>query len=186
MGRIIEVLNTKGGQGLIDNYFGSQSQGNGSLTTFGGQYDLSIGRLVSYPVPFTGDGPDIYVSLFGMATKVHSDDKLIDSTGAKLYDGVTKAKFGIEASYSLLSWFAISTRYDQVKPNLDNDRYSFAVISPRLIFRTDWQATDQLVLQYSHWIDGSQTLVRTGYPPREDPTASPDTDMISLTASMWW
>jgi hypothetical protein len=73
-----------------------------------------------------------------------------------------------------------------VKPNLDNDRYSFSVVSPRLIFRTDWQATDQVVLQYSHWINGSQTTIRTGYPPREDPTASPDTDMISLSASMWW
>jgi hypothetical protein len=187
VGRIIEVLNTKGGQGLIDNYFGSLSNGNGSLFTFGGQYDLSIGRLVSYPVPFTGDGPDIYVSLFAMGTKVHSDDPTIDTaTGKPRYDGVTKVKYGIEASYSMLSWFAFSTRYDQVKPTSENDRYSFAVISPRLIFRTDWQATDQLVLQYSHWIDGSQTIVRTGYPPREDPTASPDTDMVSLTASMWW
>ncbi len=138
-------------------------------------------------MPFTGDGPDIYVSIFGMGTKVHSDDKRLDpATGKPRYDGVTKIKYGIEASYSMLSWFAFSTRYDQVKPSSENDRYSFAVISPRLIFRTDWQATDQLVLQYSHWIDGSQTVVRTGYPPKEDPTTSPDTDMVSLTASMWW
>lgn len=186
VGRIVEVLNTRGGQGLIDNYFGDQSNGNGTLRTFGGQYDLSVGRLVSYPVPFTGDGPDIYVSLFGMATKVGSDDKRIDVTNAKLYDGATKVKYGVEASYSLLSWFAFSTRYDRVMPNMDNGRYSFAVISPRLIFRTDWQATDQVVLQYSHWINGSMTEVRTGYPPKVDPTASPDTDMISLSASMWW
>lgn len=137
-------------------------------------------------MPFTGDGPDIFVSVFGMAARVHSDDKGVDSSGHKLYDGVTKAKFGIEASYSLLSWLAVSARYDQVKPDMNNDRYSFAVISPRLIFRTDWQATDQLVLQYSHWMDGSQTIVRTGYPAVDDPSASPDTDMISLSASMWW
>lgn len=186
VGRIIEVLNTQGGPDLITNYLGSQSNGNGSLAIYGAQYDLSVGRLVSYPTPFTGDGPDIYVSLFGIATKVNSDDKSTDVTGAKLYDGVTKLKYGIEGSYSLLSWFAISTRYDRVMPNTGNDRYSFAVISPRLIFRTDWQATDQLVLQYSHWIDGSQTIVRTGYPPVNDPSASPDTDMISLSASMWW
>jgi hypothetical protein len=42
------------------------------------------------------------------------------------------------------------------------------------------------VLQYSHWINGSLTTIRTGYPPREDPTAIPDEDMISLSASMWW
>jgi hypothetical protein len=196
VGRVIEVLNTQGGgglvgpnqggQGLIDNYFGNNSNGNGSLAIYGAQYDLSIGRLVSYPTPFSGDGPDIYVSAFGILTKVNSDDKRTDATGAKMYDGVTKYKYGIEASYSMLSWFAFSTRYDHVTPNVDNERYSFAVISPRLIFRTDWQSTDQLVLQYSHWMNGSQTLVRTGYPPREDPIANPDTDMLSLTASMWW
>ena len=166
VGRIIEVLNTQGGPGLSRTISAATVMATALLFTVGGQYDLSIGRLVSYPVPFTGDGPDIFVSVFGMATRVHSDDKAVDTSGAKLYDGVTKAKFGIEASYSLLSWLAVSARYDQVKPNLDNDRYSFAVISPRLIFRTDWQATDQLVLQYSHWIDGSQTLIRTGYPPQ--------------------
>ena len=195
IGRVIEILNTKGGgslnpqlgaPGLIHNYFGDNSNGNGGLLILGGQYDLSIGRLVSYPVPFTGDGPDIVVSVFGVATKVASDDKSVDWSGAKLYDGATKVKFGMEAGYSLLSWFAVSARYDQVKPNLDNDRYSFSVVSPRLIFRTDWQATDQLVLQYSHWINGSQTTIRTGNPPREDPTASPDTDVVSLSASMWW
>jgi len=186
VGRIIEVLNTQGGPGLVTNYFGDNSSGNGSLATYGGQYDLSIGKLVSYPTPFSGDGPDIYLSLFGMATKVHSDDKRTDIAGAKLYDGVTKVKYGVEASYSLLSWFAVSTRYDHVSPNSDNARYSFAVVSPRLIFRTDWQSTDQLVLQWSHWMDGSQTLVRTGYPAKDDPNASPDKDMISLSASMWW
>ena len=141
VGRVIEVMtageatiaDATGGPGLIKNYFGDQSNGNGSLTIFGGQYDLSVGRLVSYPTPFSGDGPDIYISLFGIGTRVASDDKRVDIAGAKLYDGVTKLKYGIEASYSLLSWFAVSTRYDRVAPNMNNDRYSFAVISPRLI-----------------------------------------------------
>jgi hypothetical protein len=119
VGRVIEILNAKGGgslnpniggAGLVQNYFGRNSNGNGGLLILGGQYDLIIGRLVSYPVPFTGDGPDIVVSLFGIATKVSSDDKAVDWTGAKLYDGATKVKFGMEAGYSLLSWFAVSAR----------------------------------------------------------------------------
>jgi hypothetical protein len=36
--RVIEVLNTRGGDGLIENYLGPQSHGNGRLS-FGGQYD---------------------------------------------------------------------------------------------------------------------------------------------------
>ena len=178
VGRIIEVLNTEGGPGLIENYLGEASDGNGSLMTFGGQYDLSVGKLVSYPVPFNGDGPDIVVSLFGLGTQVTSDDP--DE------DGQLKLKFGAEAGYSLLSWFAASARLDEVYPNMDEAKEAFVIVSPRLIFRTDWQSTNQVVLQYSRFINGSLTTVRTGYPPREDLSAIPDENVVSLSASMWW
>jgi hypothetical protein len=175
---LVEVLNTRGGPGLIDNYLGDQSGGTGKLTIFGGQYDLSIGKLVSYPVPFYGDGPDIVVSLFGMGVNVASNDDRAD--------GATKLKLGGEASYSLLSWLAASVRVDQVHPNLNETRYSFVSIAPRVIFRTDWQATDQLVLQYARFVHGALTTTRTGAPPEVDPFVKPDADVISLAASMWW
>jgi hypothetical protein len=178
--RIFSVLNTPGGPGLMNNYLGSEADGGdgtGSLTTFGGQYDLSVGRLVSYPVPFGGDGPDVFVSVFGMGTRVKS--------AVPAFNAVTKYKYGAEATYSLLSWFAVSGRYDRVAPNRDS-RQSFAVVSPRLIFRTGWTSTDQVVLQYSHWLDGAFTTVRVGAPPKEDVTVVPDSDTISLSASMWW
>jgi len=189
VGRIVEVLNTQGGPGLMDNYLGPDSGGNGSLLTVGAQYDLSIGKLVSYPVPFYGDGPDVLVSLYGMQTSVESDDPArdrdTDRPGPR-YDGVVKRKFGFEGTYSLLSWLAASLRYDQVDPNVDNDRYSFSVVSPRVILRTDWEATDQVVLQYSRWLNGYYTTIRTGFPPKEDVSAVPDEHMVSLSVSMWW
>lgn len=175
LSRIISVLNTRGGQGLIDNYLGGQ--GNGTMLTVGGQYDLSVGRLVSYPVPFSGDGPDLFVSLFAMINKTDSEYS---------YMSRTRTKFGIEGTYSLLSWLAVSCRYDQVNPDTDYRSYSFAVLSPRIILRTDWLATNQIVLQYSHWFDGYLTTVRVGDPPVEDVSVRPDTDMVSLSASMWW
>ncbi len=178
IGRLVEVLNAPGGAGLEQNYFGSVSNGNGQLDTFGAQYDLSIGRLVSYPVAFAPDGPDVVVSLFGIATQVTSDDAR--------FDGLSRRKLGVEASYSLLPWFAASARYDRVDPDVDDTKYSFAVLSPRLIFRTDWNAHDQVVLQYSHWFNGSLTTVRSGYPPRDDVSVVPDEDVISLSANMWW
>ncbi|MGC4086911.1 MAG: hypothetical protein QM756_03225 [Polyangiaceae bacterium] len=182
VGRIVEVLNVKGGGGLDDNYFStlsaSSGTGTGKLTVIGGQYNLSVGRLVSYPVAFLPDGPDLYVSVFGMYTSVDSPKPLDD--------GRKRLKFGAEATYSVLPWLALSGRYDRVAPNMDDQRYSFAVLSPRLIFRTNWDSRDQLVLQYSRWFNGSRTTVRTGYPPREDITVVPDENMISLSASMWW
>ena len=178
VGRIVEVLNTDGGRGLIDNYLGDNSDGNGGLTIVGGQYDLSIGRLVSYPVPFNADGPDLVVSGFGMMAQVDSDD--VD------HDDITKLKFGGEVTYSPLSWLALAMRYDRVTPNTDNERFSFAVVSPRIIFHTDWTSSDQIVLGYSRWLNGSLTTVRAGYPPEEDVTVIPDEHMLSLSANMWW
>jgi hypothetical protein len=183
VGRIVEVLNTRGGPGLIDNYIGShvdskgQVHGTGKLTVFGGQYDLSLARLLRAE-EFKGNGPDIFLSVFGMGVKVKSDDKT--------KDGITKIKYGAEASYALLPWLAAGMRYDAVRPDADFKDYSFSVLSPRVIFRTGWQAHDQITLQYSHWFNGDLTTVKTRYPAKEDLTVVPDQDMVSLTASMWW
>ena len=185
LSRIIQVLNTRGGPGLIQNYLGPNSNGNGNLTIIGGQYDLSIGKLVSYPIPFSGDGPDLFVSVFGILTHVNSDDHFFDQNG-RYYDGVTKWKLGGEATYSVLPWLALSGRYDKVVPDTQDLTQGFAVVSPRIILRSDWQSTDQIVIQYSHWFNGANTLIRVGDPPMENITFLPDKDMITLSATMWW
>lgn len=190
VGRVLEVLNTEGGPGLMKNYLGPLSGGTGKLLTFGAQYDLSIGKLLRYPEPFAGDAPDIVVSLFGMLSRVTSDDETqaTDKNGEfyDVYDGVTKVKYGAEGGYALLPWLAVSGRYDQVVPNPNDTRLSYAVLSPRVIFRSGWNARDQVVLQYSRFFYGQFTTVRSGYPPTEDVAIVPDTDMFSLSASMWW
>jgi len=66
-------------------YLGPNSNGNGSLTTFGAQYDLSVARLV-FDKLYTGMSPDVLVSLFTVGTSVSSDDKD--------YNGVFKVKLG--------------------------------------------------------------------------------------------
>jgi hypothetical protein len=187
VGRTVEILNTLGGPGLMQQYFGEASGGTGKLTIFAGQYDLSLARLLRYPEQFSGDGPDIFISLFGIQTKVRSNDPTIDSvTNRPQFDNVTKRKVGAMGSYSLLPWLAATIRYDRVQPNVDDSSATFSVISPALIFRTGWQAHDQVALQYSHWFDGANTNVQAGYPPVEDHSIRPDKDMVSLSASFWW
>ncbi len=175
---VIRVLNAFGGPGLIREYFGPASGGNGSLTTIAAQYDLSIGSLVRHPQPYSGYAPDVLVSAFGMYTKVKSDDDF--------YDGVSKSKYGAELTYSALSFLALSARYDQVQPDGDDKKQTFSILSPRLILRSDYNAQDQVVIQYSHYFYGSNVIVNGGYPARPDPAIDPDKDVVSLTASMWW
>jgi hypothetical protein len=178
LGRILELMNTGGGAGLVANYFGAGSGGNGSLTTFAAQYDVSLQSLLKYPAIFNGESQDVVLSLFAIGMQVGSKDAAVD--------GLRKLKAGGEVGASLNQWFAASFRFDRVVQDLDDASQSFSIFSPRLIFRSKWNAHDQVVLQYSRFQYGSNVLVRSGAPAAYDPTIRPDRDVISLSASMWW
>lgn len=195
VGRIVEINNAVGGRGLIQNYIGpgddGDERGTGTILTVGGQYDLSLAHLLLHPRTFDGKSHDLVLSLFGMFTRTSSDDKTraIKADGSKgewLYDGVNMMKFGAEAGYTLTSWFAFGGRVDHVRPQSEFAERSFSIVSPRLIFRSDWQSRDQVVLQYSKFLYGDKPLVKSGYPLVDDPDLNPDADMLSISANMWW
>jgi hypothetical protein len=174
---VIEILNARGGPELIKEYLGPQSGGDGSLTIFGGQYDLSLARLI-FDDLYRGKSPDILVSLFGIGAAVESDQPE--------FDGVLKLKGGAEATYSMLSWFGVSARVDHVRPDADNPRKAFTILSPRVLFHTGWQSRDEIALQYSHFIYGSEVVVKRGFPPVDDPSVNPDRHVLSLSGTFWW
>jgi hypothetical protein len=188
LSRVLSVLNTQGGPGLMNEYLGPQSNGTGSLSTFGGQYDLSLGKLVSYPVAFSGDGPDLVLSAFALQTHVTTPDtgSFAPALGLGAFNGATKRKFGVEGTYSMLSWLAASMRFDRVDPFTSDKDFGFSVLTSRIILHSDWQSTDQVVIQYAHWFNGTLTTVRDGEPPMYDLSVVPDSDVVSISASMWW
>lgn len=176
---VVRVLDAPGGLGLMRNYLGPNSEGTGELLTFGAEYTLSLGTLLRYPAGFEGNGPDLLASVFGITTGVTSPNE-------PQWDDVQKLKYGTELTYSMLSWFAAGGRYDRVIPDTDDATRTHAIATLRTIFRTNWNARDQVVLQYSHFFTGSGSVVVDGYPPAPDPTIEPDAHVVSLAASMWW
>jgi hypothetical protein len=174
---VIEVLNARGGPELIKYYLGPNSGGSGSLTTFGGQYDLSVSRAV-YDKQFSGKSPDVIISAFGIATSVKSDDAA--------YNSKTKLKVGVEATYTMASWVALSGRFDHVAPNASDNATAFNVISPRILLHTDWQSRDEFALQYSYFQNGKRAVAYTGAPPTADPSVTPDTHAFMLSGTFWW
>ena len=152
----------------------------------GGQYELSVGKLISYPVPFSGDGPDLYLSAVRHGRARRTATTSFYDPNCRYYDGVTKWKAGFEGTVQLPALAGGFAAIRQGHARHPGRSYGFAVVSPRVILRTDWQATDQIVLQYSHWFNGGRTLIRVGDPPVENINWVPDKDMISLSASMWW
>jgi hypothetical protein len=177
VGGAIEVLNAQGGQDLLNEYLGPKSNGNGGLTTVGAQYDLSVSRLLFGQV-YTGQSPDVLVSLFGIGTRVSSVDPN--------FDGVFKLKVGAEATYNFEPWMSVSGRFDHVRLDASDSAKSFTILSPRLLFHTGWQARNEIALQYSYFIDGRAVYARTGYPPVIDTNYSPDKHVLALIGTIWW
>lgn len=173
----IRILNAQGGQDLMNEYLGPNSNGNGSLTTLGAEYDVSVSRLI-FGQAYTGKSADILVSLFGMGTEVKSDDAA--------FNDVLKIKGGAEVTYDFLPWLGVSERFDHVRLNASDSRQAFSIFSTRLLFHTNWLAREEIALQYSYFMDGINVYVRTGYPPVIDPGANPDADVLSLIGTIWW
>jgi hypothetical protein len=173
----IEVLNARGGPELVAHYLGNASNGNGSLSTFGVQYDVSIARLVFGDL-YQGLSPDVLVSLFGVGTYVKSHDETAD--------GVFKVKGGGEATYLPLSWFGVSERFDHVRLHGSDSKQAFNIISSRLLFHMDWKSRGELALQYSHFIYGMNVPAFSSYDPALAKPVNPDKDVVSLIATYWW
>lgn len=177
VGRAIEVIHASGGGefdlGITDNYLehpacrrnldASCSEGNGSISTVLAQYELPLGNLVDI---FSG-GQDLVLKLYGMFNAISLNDAGLESeqrsrdAGAlpdgMSQDGVTKLKFGTDLEFLVASWLGFGTRFDRVQPHSDIPEESFAILSPRVIFKSDWSTHEEIVLQYSRYFYNQRT-----------------------------
>ncbi|MEM9461674.1 MAG: hypothetical protein AAGF11_46355 [Myxococcota bacterium] len=151
VGPSIEVIHSRGaGQfnfGIIDNYLEGRGEndsgGNGEIYTVMAQVQNSVQRIRKGDA-FWGEGMDFGIKLYGMLNMIASDNPSVD--------GIRKLKYGADARFDILRWLAVATRYDRVQPNSRIPEQSFSVISPRLIFRTNWITREEIALQYSRYV----------------------------------
>jgi hypothetical protein len=182
--RVINILNAGGGRGLMEEYLGMRSEGNGNVTHVGLQYDASLQQWLRYPTFFRSDSWDIRGSFFATYVHVNSQQESTNLPGfTAKFDDVNKFKVGTEILYNVASWFGVSTRYDFVGPDLSDGERSFHIISPRLIFRTGFLAHEQINIRYTRWIYGDRTIIQTVAP--NDPQGL-DEHMLALQANMYW
>jgi hypothetical protein len=179
----LEVMHSSGGRGITENYLGTDksNNGTGSLFNLGFQYDFSMAgflkKLVAEGKPL-GDA-DVTYSVFGMYTRVGSDQKDPDPTVNR--DGDQMFKWGMELNAWPLSWLGASVRYDRVIPDIHDDPSAFRIISPRLTLRTHWIADAMLYVQWSHYIYGERVALRQGQIPLE---VVPDNNMLKIQAQL--
>lgn len=164
------------GEILTKRLLGQQGGGTGKVLVAGAEYNFSWGKFLWYPEAFWGDGPDLINSAFVDVIKVLKSE---DSN----FDGKLIYKFGTEATYRMLPWFAASFRYDHVAPNSKDEKETFNVISPKLIFRSNWNSHEQVVLSYTRWFYGAHTH---GEAPNDYMPSELDNQMLALNFGMWW
>lgn len=187
---VVQILNAGGGRDLMDRYFGRNNDaGRGTLTLIGAQYEVGLGELLRYPGEFWGEGPDLRLSVFGMFAHVTADDPA--------RDGENEYKFGAEGTYSLLSWLALAGRVDRAVPYANRPRVplfknqndnSFSVLTGKIVLRSDWQAREALVIQYSRFIyrpDFHLVTLNAGGQV-SSVTGAPDENLIAFYGTLWW
>ncbi len=117
-------------------------QGNGHVHNVQAQYDFSLSTII---------GPDVFGnamldgSLFTMFNVVSSDD---DPEA----DGVKKLKFGADLEFAPLSWFAVGFRADFLRPNSTIEEQNFSILSPRLVFKTEFGSHEEISIIYHRYI----------------------------------
>lgn len=211
----IEVIHSFGGGeyslGITSNYLDGrlkQSNGNGTVDTLSLQYDFSVANLLeNLKKPgshFWGDGRDLTLSLFTMMNWVGSDDA--DA------DGVMKLKYGFDVVGAVMPWLSLAARFDRVQPNSKIPEQSFAILSPRLVFRSQFVTHEEIMIQYSRYFynqrecaDVTQPTLCAQAPPspvlpdgfgalttnqdantRGSGTSRPDINVFKIQANIWW
>jgi hypothetical protein len=154
VGDAIEVLHSQGGWQLSHNYF---TDGNGCIDSVAGQYTFSVASFLMRPRPFWGQAADLTIRVFGMYNRVsnttdHGADGVNIPAGSA---NMSKLKYGTEVTYSFSPMMAAAVRADVVSPNLSDSNESFRILTPKLIFRSEFVTHEMVVLQFSYYNYGS-------------------------------
>jgi hypothetical protein len=211
----IEVLHSFGGGefslGVTSNYLDGptkSSNGNGTVDSLSLQYDFSLANfLENLKKPgsrFWGEGRDLSLSLFTMMNWVASEDP--DA------NGVMKLKYGADLAGAIMPWLTLAMRFDRVQPNSKVPEQSFAILSPRLVFRSSWVTHEEIMIQYSRYFynqrecgdvtqpnlcaqppsspvlpDGFGALTTNQDPnTRGSGAIRPDINVFKIQANIWW
>lgn len=207
VGPAIEVIHAQGGGnftlGIVDNYLEGpleQSDGDGAVYTIGGQTEHSLKKILKGD-QFWGAGWDLRLTLYGMLNLIESPDPDVD--------GTYKLKYGADLFYSALPWLGAALRFDRVQPHSELPEQSFAILSPRLVFRSSWLTREQIFIQYSRYVYAQRECADPSEPyfcvqppvtpvlpdgwgaatlddNRGAPLNLPDHDVITIGANIWW
>jgi hypothetical protein len=107
----------------------------------GAEYTFSVSRILWHPRSFTGQGPDLRVSIAGMLTRtVASDDAN--------YEGAMGYYAAVDAEYRMTSMFGVTMQAYAERRDSHFGPWAAHSINPGISIRTDWLSLDRFQLIY--------------------------------------
>lgn len=145
------------------------SAGTGSVDSLLGQYEFSLTNFLQMSEEggqkFWGEGSDLKIAVYGMLNKVHSDYKPLDKTVWGPTDGNLKLKYGADLQYHATPNITVALRADRLQPNSEIPEQSFSILSPRIVFTSNWVTREQLTFQYSRYLYNARECPSTAASP---------------------
>ena len=181
-------LLTFGGEGreLTERWLGVDTQGTGKVNVAAINYSGSLGRILSSPRPFDANGPDLLIN----AGAVVANTQTNSNCGEDMPTASTAASATSSAPTRCTRscrYMAAGVRLDHVVPNSKDSNETFDVLAARLVFKTDWQSRESIMLLYARWFygpgthpEGSSSVNAPGELPRLDD------QLIAVNVNMWW
>lgn len=160
---------------LTNSWWGVNSAGTGTLLVGGISYTMSVARLILAPDPFSGRAPDIVITTGATFGRTTSSDLEFDKR--------VRHKYGVDALYTVLPWLGFGLRLDRVVPSSKNDRQTYHVVAPRILFKTDWGSRENITLGYVKWFFGPESHL-DGLSQRSNELI--DDEMFLLNFNMWF
>jgi hypothetical protein len=183
-------LSTFGGEGqnLTDRWWGPTTGGTGKLFALGLNYNTSLGRLLRSS--YSADAPDVAINAGFVMAYTLTNAPLAQGTSdpcaavPDVFNHRLRYKFALESVYTFRSWVGVALRADRVVPNSKDAGETFYVLSPRLVFRTNWVTRETISIIYGKWFYGPHTHGEGGSTVTGD--VGFDDQLIALNVSMWW
>lgn len=159
---------TQGGRETVDKYIGlygstTHKGGTGEFFALSAQYDFSLANLLWHPKPFDGRGPDVRAAIAGIYHYTVDSDN-------PFFGHIKGYQLGIDIEYRMLPWLSATLRGYGTSRNPSGrtvsnttaagstgsvnsvggrGHYSTHTITPGLVFRSDWQASERIEIAYS-------------------------------------
>jgi hypothetical protein len=179
------------GQQLTERWLGVDNGGNGKVEVAVINWSASLGRILSAPVVFDSNAPDLLINVGAVFATSHDlgpsfydqcNGQAVCQSTSRTYDGRWRYKFGLDLLYQLLPWFSLGGRFDRVMPNSKDSDETFHVLAGRLVFKTDWSSRETLSLIGARWFYGPQTHAE--YASLTRPWL--DQWLVAANVNLWW